>query len=269
MVKDVGSHFRALAARWDALGLPLRPLAPVPGQLKTLIPPETTRMLILGVTPDFADLAADVTALDNAEAMIAAVWPGDSPDRRAVLGDWSDMPFDDASFDLVVGDGSLTLLPFPDGVDHVLSEVRRVTKPGGQAIFRIFIAPDAPLSDDDLISYARSLKGHSIDALRWRFAVQAVHGAPTPNIVSDDAWRAFVRLFPDPAPLMAENGWTDEDFQRVALYRDGKMQLNFPTRAQIETAAGRHFGDIAFQPSGDYPMSELCPFLVLRGDAIR
>lgn len=264
MVKDVASHFHNLSNRWEALDLPLRPRAPVPDLLKALIPQGAKRMLILGVTPDFAELAPDITALDTSEIMIAQVWPGDNDSRRAVLGDWRAMPFEDEAFDIVVGDGALTLLSFPNGVDDVLAEVRRVTRKDGVAIVRTFIAPNAELSDTEMKAYINSLKGHSIDALRWRFAVQAVHAAPTPNIVSHDAWQAFNRLYPDPSELMAQNGWTAQDLQRVELYRDGAMALNFPTKRQLEQVILNHFSHLAFEPSGDYPMSDLCPFAVMR-----
>lgn len=264
MVKDVTSHFQSLAARWDALDLPLRPRAPVPGILKTIIPDDAKRMLILGVTPDFADLAPDVTALDASDVMIAQVWPGDRENRRAVSGDWRDMPFEDGAFDVVVGDGALTLLSYPNGVDDALAEVRRVTSDDGLAIVRTFIAPDAGLTDDDMMTYASSLKGHSIDALRWRFAVQAVHTAPTPNIVSHDAWLAFDRLYPDPTALMAANDWTAQDLQRVMLYRDGAMAMSFPSKEQLRQVALNHFDSLIFESSGVYPMSELCPFAVMR-----
>lgn len=264
MVKDVASHFRNLATEWDRLSLPLRPRAPVPGMLRQLIPDTAQRMLILGVTPEFADLAPDITALDHSEAMIAQVWPGDNDMRRAVLGDWANMPFDDDTFDIVVGDGSLTLLPYPDGIHAVLAEIRRVTRQDGRAILRTFIAPDVGLSDNDMMAYANALKGQSIDALRWRFAVQAGSAAPTPNIVSHDAWLEFDRLYPDPTALMAANGWSAQDLERIILYRDGVMAMNFPTKDQLVQVVGDHFGRLTFRPSGDYPMSELCPFAIMQ-----
>lgn len=263
-MKDVKSHFKNLAQQWGALSLPLRPRSPVPETLKALLPETAEKVLMLGVTPDYADLAPDLTALDHSDVMVDQVWPGDSDHRRAIIGRWADMPFADNSFDAVIGDGSLSMVYFPSGMDQVLTEVRRVLRKGGTAMFRIYTSPDEKPSDAEIISYCHSLKGHNVDALRWRFVVHAVHDSPTPNIVSGDAWRVFEAMFPDPLPLMAHNGWGQAELDRFALCKGGAMALSVPTRAMTAQIIGQHFGHVSFVSSGTYPMAELCPFAVCR-----
>ena len=87
--------------------------------------------MLLGVTPELSVLGSELTAVDNSPGMLAQVWPGDQPLRRAILGDWTDLPFADATFDAAIGDGSLNAAP--ELVDEVLAEANRVLAPGGKA----------------------------------------------------------------------------------------------------------------------------------------
>jgi SAM-dependent methyltransferase len=263
MASDAEKHFQRLATQWDKIGLPMRPLSPVASVLKSLMPENTKQALLLGVTPEFAALAEDTTALDHSAGMIAQIWPGDGPNTRAVQGSWLNMPFEDDSFDVVIGDGSLTLLPFPEKVENVLSEIARVLRPDARAVLRCFVALDNALTDDELRSYATSLKNKSIDALRFRFAINAVHAANSPNITAAQAWRDFAELYPDPEPMLSENGWNVADFARFQMYKDNSMSMNFPNRAQLSNLCARHFSAVSFHDSGDYPMAELCPIVVM------
>ncbi len=266
-ITESTQHFAALAAVWSQLQLPLRPREPVPTRLRAVLPKGVKDVLVLGVTPDYADIAPDVTALDWSEGMIAHVWPGDTETRRAVQGDWRDMPFEDAQFDAVVGDNSLAFLPFPDQIGRAFAQVRRVLRPEGLAVFRMFLAPDQQPGDADLVRFGRALKGRSSDALRWRVAMQAACEAATPNVIADDGWRVFQRAFPDMASLVEGNEWGADEVRRLALFDGSTMALSFPTRAELARVALQHFATLELLSSGSYLMAEDAPFVVMRGSA--
>jgi hypothetical protein len=59
--------------------------------------------MLLGVTPQLAGLGGDLVAVDNSPKMLAQVWPGDAADRRAILADWTALPFAAGEFDAVIG----------------------------------------------------------------------------------------------------------------------------------------------------------------------
>ncbi len=199
--------------------------------------------------------------------MIARVWPGDEGAKRAALGDWRTMPFAAAGYDAVIGDNCLAFLSYPDGLEQVVAQVRRVLRPDGLAVFRVFVAPQTPPSDDDLIRFAYSLKGKSQDAFRWRIAMHTANCAPTPNVLANDVWLEFRRLFPKPEELLRANGWEEGSFSVLELYRGSEMMISFPTVDELSGVALRQFGQMDLHSSGDYPMSEHCPFVVLRGFA--
>lgn len=256
-------HFRRLIPLWRKMGLPLRPREPLPSALARLLPGRSAKLLMLGVTPDYGDLSDDLTALDWSTEMIAHIWPGDTQSRRAVLGDWRDMPFENESFDAATGDNAMAMLAFPDDIDATLKEVRRVLKPGGIAVFRWFLAPDSPPEDAELKALALSLSGRASDIMRWRFVIDAVHEAGEPTVPVTAAWRKYSRLFPDFGELARANGWDDAEMAELDIYRDSGVRFTFPTQAQMEAAAGRHFSSIELVPSGDYPLAEFAPFVIL------
>ena len=92
------SHWENYHRLWDRLGPPLRPHQDVVAAIETLLADHAKHVLLLGVTPEFADLGARLTAIDHSEQMIANVWPGDTQDRHAERGDWLALPFPEHHF---------------------------------------------------------------------------------------------------------------------------------------------------------------------------
>ena len=257
------NHFPKLIDVWSEITLPLRPLGPVTSKVRSLIPSNDNSLLIMGVTPEFADLTTDVTALDLLPEMIEKVWPGDSDLRRAVQGDWRNMPFSDEAFDVVVNDNGFNLLSIPEQADIALLEIHRVLRPGGRAILRWTIAPEKALSDDELIHFAMHECDGMMEALRWQFALQASLRTPGPSMQPFEAYDLFCKLFPNTDELQAANGWNDATFSRMAFYKDGKLPMHFPKRAEVNALINKRFPNNEFVDSGDYPMSNLEPLVVL------
>ncbi|MBY6153566.1 class I SAM-dependent methyltransferase [Vannielia litorea] len=262
MNKGSTSHFRKLISHWSQMGLPLRPLSPLPEHLGSLLPRPDAKVLNLGVTPDHYELGGDLTALDWSAEMIEHVWPGDTESRRAVQGDWRQMPFDDASFDAVTGDNCLAMLAFPGCVAQALAEARRMLRPGGQAIFRVFLAAEP--ADDDAALRAFGLAGceGSMDALRWRMVMAQSDPAGDANVRVGDGFALLDRLF-SRDELTGAHGFTESDFARLEVYRDSETRFSFPTRARMETLAGAHFSRVEFLPSGTYPLADAAPYMRL------
>lgn len=101
-------------------------------------------LLERGATVDGIDISPVYIGQAEDEARAAGF-----PDARFtfIAGDAHHLPYDDASFDLVVGDGILHHLD----LDAALGEVHRVLKPGGRALFR------EPLLDNPLLKLFRAL----------------------------------------------------------------------------------------------------------------
>jgi ubiquinone/menaquinone biosynthesis C-methylase UbiE len=74
-----------------------------------------------------------LTGLDRSEEMVEVARRvlGDAEDIRLVTGRLEQMPFETASFDVVMAMGSLE---YVTGIEQALDEIARVTRPGGLAI---------------------------------------------------------------------------------------------------------------------------------------
>src|SRR5205823_2871589 len=83
--------------------------------------------------------ATDLAAADHTRSMIEAVWPG--PRSAVVCADWTDLPLEEKSRDLVLCDGGLHLLSHPHAHRRWVRELRRVVTVNGLCILRLFVPP--------------------------------------------------------------------------------------------------------------------------------
>lgn len=110
----------------------------------TLVPPPGQATLDVGcgegrVTRDLVARGHTVTSVDAAPTMLAAAREAD-PDGTYLLADAADLPFDDGSFDVVVGYN--TFMDVPD-LPGSLREAARVLAPGG----RLCVAITHPITN--------------------------------------------------------------------------------------------------------------------------
>jgi hypothetical protein len=84
--------WRNFAGVYGRLRPPLRPSPIDVANLSRAISHDDKRILLLGVTPELSVLGRELTAVDNSPSMLARVWPGDQTLRRAVIGDWTNLP---------------------------------------------------------------------------------------------------------------------------------------------------------------------------------
>src|SRR5262249_8099884 len=151
-VMSASSLWTLQARRWQHVGTPLRPPASVVQALRERVvrrlpaEPGPLRALLFGVTPELAAIAWDrpleLLSVDQSAAMIASVWPGDTPQRRAVRGDWFELPVTPGSIDLALGDGCLSMVDHPDGQARVARSLERALRSGGLFAVRLFCRPE-------------------------------------------------------------------------------------------------------------------------------
>jgi hypothetical protein len=129
--------WRPNAGRWNALLPPMRPRAEDVAFARSIVRP-SDRVVLLGVTPEYAKLGHSLLAVDSSPAMIREVWPGDHAHHCAVLSDWRD--FDMSGADIILGDGVLTATDVPE---EVIAAVDRGLRNGvREAALRVFIRPE-------------------------------------------------------------------------------------------------------------------------------
>ena len=126
------SHWPDLHRRWAQVTTPLRPTPEDVERFRQAIAQHRDRVLLLGVTPELADLGAQTIGIDKNSAMAAHLWPGNTAHRQALAGDWLALPFARDSFSAAIGDGSLSPLPYPAGYRQLFGQLAEVLRPGGR-----------------------------------------------------------------------------------------------------------------------------------------
>ena len=255
------THWSRYHAAWERLGPPLRPHAEACAAYRRLLGGCAGPVLLLGVTPELADIAPRVVAVDRAYPLIAGVWPGNTSRRRAVNGNWLTLPFANGYFAAVVGDGALNSVDRPAGQRRVYDEAARVLRPGGRAVFRVYAAPRRCESiaqvRDDLMAGGIG----SFHAFKWRLAMALVARDKNPNICVRTIYDSFVNEFPRRDLIARAAGWDAADIDTIELYRDSTEVYSFPKTEQFESIVPASFANVRFAESGRYELAERCPLL--------
>lgn len=270
-----GFHWQSFARAWSWIGPPLRPgeedLAILISSIQSFFSGKQDgprhRFLLLGVTPEIATMhlpsMTHLTAVDRDEGMIGEVWPGNTPDRVAVRADWLHMPFPNAMFDFVIGDGVLTPLGFPYNYQSLSEELYRCMKPGGLLALRVFCRPDAEETVADIFSRVQKKQIRSFDAFKWRL-LMSIQGANTARGVSlGEAWDTWNANVPDPEAFALSSDWSTEKVRVIDHYRNSTIRYSFPSIAEVHTAFAPCFEQVSCV-IGHYELAERCPHLLLR-----
>jgi SAM-dependent methyltransferase len=254
--------WRNFAAVYGRLRPPLRPSEADVDNFRRSLPPGNARVLLLGVTPELSVLGSELIAVDNSPKMLANIWPGDREGRRGIVGDWTDLPFAPASFDAVIGDGSLNSAP--EQVGEVLAEVRRELASSGTAAFRMFSAPERPETLDAIRAEVLDGWAGNLHALKWRIAMSLAASRPRASVPVQEILAAFNRMFPDRTELASITGWPPADIATLDAYVGADHNLGFPTLSATLALVERHFPDVSLLPAAGYPLAERCPVVVCR-----
>jgi SAM-dependent methyltransferase len=245
---------------WREYHKRVRPLSPdIRGRVAEQIAGHDARVLLLGVTRDYAVLGEDLTAVDFCPEQIANVWIGDGPGRRAILADWREMDFPPGSFTAAVGDGSLSTLTWPADYRRVLEKVASALVPGGLLVVRCFMAPDEPETVEQVIDAILAGRAASFYGARWRLGM-ALTGSG--NVAVAEIHQSFERAFPDRDALARATGWSRATIDLIDAYRGSALIYSFLTRRELLETVADTFANARFVSSGEYPRAEGYPLLV-------
>ncbi len=262
-------HFSRIVAQWSHFGPPLRPspddTAVVQRAASALGP--AARVVVLGLTPEIIGCAwpPDVAllAVDHSPAMVSALWPPEKGpvNSRVELADWCSMPVPSGTIDLVAGDGCYVLFDFPDGFAALTREVRRVLRPGGRYLIRVFLRPDNPETVENVAQALADCAIGSVHALKLRL-LAAVHGANGPGSRLDDVWRAWSDMSSRlPEHLRGVRGWTAEEIVGVESYRGMEARYFLPTLDELRQAFSPWFVEVECA-WGRHELADRCPTLL-------
>lgn len=125
------------ATRWNAHRPPFRPSEADVAFARSIVR-ATDHVVLLGVTPEYAQLGQSLVAVDSSPAMINAIWPGDTPHHRVVQADWCQ--FDMSGADVIIGDGVLMSTETPEAV---IASINHALRNGTREVaLRMFVRPE-------------------------------------------------------------------------------------------------------------------------------
>jgi SAM-dependent methyltransferase len=269
------SHWTRHATQWEMVGSPLRPVdedADLYWRAITSSLTEseiaTARVLLLGATPELASMpwprGASMFACDSSLDMLQTVWPWghfSGASATALNADWRALPLAPGTCELIVGDGSLTLLSCAADYRRCAQEFYRVLRPGGCLVVRLFCQPQTPESPEQVLADLR--RGHvgNFHAFKWRL-VMAIH-ASNENACLADIWARWASEFPEPEQAAALSGWSPDTIHTLEAYRHAEARYSFYSLADAGSLLSPEFEFLDAAWPG-YELGERCPIASFR-----
>lgn len=269
--KPPRDHFANLVRQWSHFGSPLRPSPGDTAVVQRVIDDlgASPRVLVLGLTPEILGCTwprgTELSAVDHSPAMIRQLWPPSKgpPGARVVLADWCAMPIPSGTIDLVAGDGCYITMAYPEGFETLTREVRRVLRPAGRFVIRVFLRPDCPESVAEVTAAFERGDVGSVHALKLRL-LAVRHGADGVGTRLADVWRVWKTLPPLPVGSEVRQGWTAEELEGIERYRSQETRYFLPTLREFREVLSSSLTEIEYARS-DYELADRCPTLVFEG----
>ena len=227
---------------------------------------ERLEALLLGVTPEIAGMRwperSSLMAMDRSLPMVDAVWVGTIPGRRAaVCGDWLAPPRRESSCHVVIGDGSINSMTFPEGLHSLGETVFRLLRDDGILVMRCFVQSISRESPEQIYADLQSGAIGSFHACKLRL-LMAMQNSPEEGIAVKEVYQSWVDRDLDPHALPSKAGWEKAAIDTIDFYRGASTVYTFPTLAQLRSVLGVFFREVTVSTPG-YEMGEQCPTLVL------
>jgi hypothetical protein len=256
------SHWHRYHQAWEQLTSPLRPPPEAVAAMAQALGPSPGRTLLLGVTPELAGIATDLVAVDRDVAMVAHIWPGDTDRRFAIVADWRNTNFADASFEACIGDGSLSGLTYPDEYRIAMNAVARSLSSGGTFVCRLYASPEQPETIRRLRDCAMARAIANFHVFKLRLGMALAKDQPGAAIGVQAMFDTFNEMFSDRAELARLTGWLSGHIDSIDFYRNSRVSYSFPTQEQVREVAAKCFPSVGLLPTSGYELAERCPLLI-------
>jgi hypothetical protein len=269
--RDRNGQWPEIAAHWRLIGIPLRPSAQdLDFCLEAVLqwsrdqgrPP---RVLMLGVTPELFHLpwpaGTDFLAVDRTQEMIDYVWPG--PRDKVLCSDWRCMRLPENSRDIVLCDGGLHLLAFPEELHRLTHLLKKVVSDRGICIFRLYIPPRHQEFPDSVIRDLMDGKISNLNVLKLRLGMSLMKSADE-GVELDTVWRVLEAAAPDLRKLASRLGWPFSHIAAIYAYRGSRARYYFSMPDQLSALFCNGQGGFKFHDLREptYELSERCPTVI-------
>ena len=269
---DRAGQWAKVARNWKLHGPPLRPspedvrfneeaVAAWRGQRAS------PRVLLLGVTPELYRLpwreGTDFLAVDRTMEAIEAVWPG--PREAARCEEWLEMKLPAASRDIVLCDGGLNLLAYPEEQLQLASILREVLAEEGLCILRLFVRPAGRETRDAVLADLMGGRIPNMNVLKLRLWA-ALQESPSKGVELDTVWRTVQGAAGSLEELASRLGWPLDETLFINAYRGSTTRYWLGTVDEITQIFCQAVGgfELLSMHVPSYECGRQCPTVVLR-----
>lgn len=210
---------------------------------------DVPRVLVLGATPELADLALSsgclVYRVDSNQAMFEAAagrqqYPERS-DETIICGDWLNMDMiGDGMVDLVMGDAAVNQIPH-DRMGDLFAELTRITHPGSLFSLKQIVMPDDKVAGFD---FRKTVHAYRTD----RITADEFYEILRFYCFLDDAYNADSRVLDAGKVFSAirsryEAGELDQDVFEFVYARRGSLQHTVYVKTEQYKLFQSYLGD--------------------------
>jgi hypothetical protein len=223
------TYWDNVGSDWDLIGPPLRPCPEDSAIMEQLVDrwvrkaqAAVSQAVILGVTQEIVGMRwpekTHILAFDREPARIKSLWPRHLPNAAALCSNWLELPLVDGYADLVLADGSFTLLKFPGEYRDLSKELARILSPGGIVVVRLYVAPDSKESVDDIFKDLWGGKISNFNTFKWRLAMALLDPSDYSSSFNE-VWEAWHARMSSPEKLAETLGWPLPVIRMIERYR--------------------------------------------------
>ena len=269
---DRAGQWAKVARNWKLHGPPLRPSPQDVRFSEEAVgswrgqgaPP---RVLLLGVTPELYRLpwreGTDFLAVDRTMEAIEAVWPG--PREAVRCEEWLEMKLPAASRDIVLCDGGLNLLAYPEEQLQLASILREVLAEEGLCILRLFVRPAERETRDAVLADLMGGRIPNMNVLKLRLWA-ALQESPSQGVELDTVWRTVQSAAGSLEELASRLGWPLDETLFINAYRGSTTRYWLGTVDEIAKIFCQAVGgfELLSMRVPSYECGRQCPTVVLR-----
>lgn len=265
LMKELAPPLRPAAVDVEFLLASIQPLLQSANRGRSL------RVLVLGATPGFRALpwpaGTQLLIVDFSSNMLQQFWPG--PPGETLCSNWLDLTPEYGPFDLVLGDGWLYQLRWPEQQLSIVKILHRLMRPDGLLVSRFFVRDSIHENFDAAFAALSALPSRSKDLVKLRLWL-ASQSTTAQGSRPADSWLQLRQRLPELWQLAAFVGQSEATTQsHTELYQQADQRcFHFATLDLVKALFCQMPGGFGLQAefSPSYPLGQYCPSLVFRAN---
>lgn len=266
-----GEYWARIVEQWSFTSPPLRPSTQdvefySQAVQDWIINNGVPRVLLLGVTSEIYSLpwptGTDFLAVDHNPVMIEKVWLG-RPDQVQCV-DWLNMDLAEASRDIVICDGGLNLLPFPEGLDKLAEKLHRIIAPGGIFVTRLFAPSTVQESPQEVAKHF--LNGAAPDPCYLKLRLwSAMYSENQSGLRHVKVWEVLKQEVENPVQAAYQVGWSQEQLSLLESWQHSNASVYLLSVANIAKIFNEQIGfELIDVKIPTYALGDCCPTIIFR-----